>query len=210
VDSFREERAAFAQFRSALASNVNLREEVGLALRALLTEYDTTIRENRFTVGGAVEHIIGAAMRAAEIDVVNRGKTSMGSDLALRSGRGISVKASFTDPPGDIRLVNTLGDATGRRWTSATILVLAVVGVGYVDPELLPGAARAHGDAIILPRLNYMAFLEQHPEWVAVVDIPVKPRAGTTKVASYAVAEEILSRDDFNLLRKHRTSVSPG
>lgn len=207
---FERERDAFVHLRASLIQRTQLREEVERALTALLSEYDTKIRENRFVVGGAVEHIIGAAMRAAGVDILNRGKTAEGSDLTLRTGEGISVKSSFTDPPGDIRLINTLGDAAGRRWLFATLLVVANVGVGYVDPYLLPRAAEASGDAIVLPKRVYLPFLERNPGWLARVTVPVKPKAYTTKVASYAVAEEILSRDDFDLLRRHRTSVAPG
>jgi len=210
LDAYPEQRSAFQHLREALLGDDRLGGEVVAALTTLIGEYDTSIRENRFVVGGAVEHIIGSAMRAAGIVAMNRGKTAVGADITLQSGGTMSVKAAFTPRPPAIRLVNTLGSSEGREWGEPTILVIAGLGVGYCDPVMLPSATRSTGDAIVLPPQAYLELFEAHAEWLASLEVPARAKSRTTKVASYALAEEILSRDDFELLRRNRTSVAPG
>ena len=65
------------------------------ALDLLLTERSTSFYENRFISGGAVEHIIAAAMRCVGLsDVRTVGFEEIRMDVMV-GGEGFSVKSSF-------------------------------------------------------------------------------------------------------------------
>lgn len=201
-------RRIFVRFREGLHGNEKLRSEVTDALRALLTEYSTSVFENRFIAGGAVEHILGAAMRSIGIAARNRGHVEIGSDIRVGTV-GLSVKGCFTKRPGDIGLINTRGSGGSPRWVDPTLLVVAGVGIGYVDPVELPDATKASSDQLKLDRRRYTAFLADNPRYVAEVEIPPNPKSKATRVASYTVVEELLSRLNFDILKRFRTSQQP-
>jgi hypothetical protein len=204
---FQEVREVFTEFRKSVLGNGKLKLEIVQALAALITEYDVADRENRFIVGGAVEHIIGSAMRASGIVVYNRGQRAVNHDIELPSGKGFSSKAAFQDTPPDIRIKNFLGVGRGFEWETATILTVSTIGIGYVDPIYFPDSLRHSGDASVLPRGVWLPFLNSHSELIISLNIPVNPHNPSTKRASYAVADEILMRQNFKLLRKFRTSI---
>lgn len=206
---FQSAREAFLKFRRRLDSDPPLCGEVVEAIRALVTEYSTSIRENRFTVGGAIEHIIGAAMRAAGLPARNRGHLECGSDIRV-DGVGFSIKGVFSHRLGAVGLINTRGVNTSVVWKDATILVLAGVGIGYVDPVLVPDSTVLRSDQLQLPKKAYLGFLREHPEYLIALPIPANPKSEATRVASYAVAEEILARLHFKALKKFRTSMQDG
>src|SRR3990172_8976444 len=133
---YEQERAIFRRFKTELERNEVLRREVESAIEALLSEYNTTLHENRFVVGGVLEHIIGAAMRAAGIEATNVGKFNPRIDISAPGAEGFSVKGGFTGA-GPIRLINVLGEGVGGGWQEATIFVLTGIGIAYADPELL-------------------------------------------------------------------------
>jgi len=202
-------REIFLKFRRQLDEDSPLCGEVVEAIRALVTEYSTSIAENRFTVGGAVEHIIGTAMRAASLPARNRGHLERGSDIRV-DGVGFSIKGVFAHGLGAVGLINTRGANTSVVWRDATILVLAGVGIGYVDPVLLPGVTVRQSDQLQLPKKEYLGFLKTHPEYLIALPIPENPKSAATRVASYAVAEEILARLHFKKLKMYRTSMQNG
>lgn len=201
-------RRVFARFREGLGQTEELRGEITDAMRALLTEYSTSVYENRFIAGGAVEHILGAAMRAVGIPARNRGHVETGSDIRVGTV-GLSVKGCFTPKPVDIGLINTRGSGGSVQWTDPTLLVVSGIGVGYVDPVELPDATRATSDQLKLDRRKYTAFLTANPHYVAEVEIPPNPKSKATRVASYTVVEELLSRLNFNILKRFRASQQP-
>jgi hypothetical protein len=204
---FREQREAFSKFRKCVLKNEQLKKEIVQALTELITEYDAGDNENRFVIGGAVEHIIVSAMRASGIRVFNRGQRTVNHDIELPSGNGFSSKGTFQDRPSNIRIKNFLGAGKGYTWKTTTILTVSTVGIAYLDPAYLPGSLTNSGDASILKRKVWRPFLSSHPELLIALNIPPNPHNPSTKRASYTVAEEILIRQNFKLLRKFRTSV---
>lgn len=199
---YEPERAIFQRFKTLLESNQTLLREVESAIEALLSEFNTTIHENRFVVGGVLERIVGTAMRAVGIDARNVGKYNPRIDISVPGAEGFSVKGGFTGT-GDIRLINVLGKGVGGGWREASILVLTRIGIAYTDPELLPDATVSSGDAVLLKRGNLMDFLRQHPEYLIRCGIAEKSAdIEQTKMASEAVANELLER--FPTLRKFK------
>ena len=111
------------------------RQEYEIGIRTLIERYNTTIRENRFVVGGVVEIFTMALLRSTGIEVSAYGAESVAGDLILPDLKMFSVKSSFTSS-GSIRLVNTMGDSA-TNWTTATLFVLANVGIVYGDPLMV-------------------------------------------------------------------------
>jgi hypothetical protein len=201
-------RRVYSRLKAFVDGNAAVREEVIDAIRALVTEYSTSIPENRFIVGGAVEHIIGAAMRAGGIPAHNRGHLDTGADIRV-DGVALSVKACLTRKPGSIGLINTRGSSAKPAWSEPTLLVLSGVGIAYLDPLILPNATRNSSDQVQLDHRAYLPFLAKHPQYLLAMAIPPNPKSNATRVASYAVAEEILSRLNFKILKLYRTSNHP-
>lgn len=201
-DMYEQERTVFRLFKTELERNEVLRSEVESAIEVLLSEYNTTIHENRFVVGGVLERIIGAAMRAAGIDATNVGKVNPRIDISVPGAEGFSVKGGFTGA-GPIRLINVLGGGVGGGWREATIFVLTGIGIGYADPELLPEATVSSGDAVLLKRRNLTEFLARQPEYLLRCEIAQKSAdLEHTRMASEAVAHELLER--FPTLRQFK------
>ncbi len=194
VANYAPHRDIYRRLRDGLTNSPDVLDEMLRALGLLISEYDTSIRENRFIAGGATERILATTMRCVGI----AGARARGLDLAdediVVDGHQISVKASFTGGRQSIRLINTLGDSSAV-WRAATIFVLANRGIGYADPDLLPGVARASRDAVILPRPPLDALHDEQPEWLFKCAVPAKAQdVSQRRAASEAVATEILQR----------------
>lgn len=200
-DEYSAEEAVFSKFRDNLGST---RQEVESALRELIYEYSTSNRENRFVVGGAAEIIIATAMRASGIDTDNLGHAGEGADLATfvkAVSNRFSIKAVFSRKASPIRLVNFLGDGTGRVWRDPTLFVLPSIGIilGHPGHYELASSVRASGDALVMPLRAVKAHATAHPELVIPLDFPFDPKTGS-RVASVDVARSILSKPHYPIL----------
>lgn len=200
--SYSEERWAFNEYRKALKKNYKLRSEYEKAIDSVVSDYNTSIYENRFITGGAVEIFTLWAMRASGIEISQVSSQLRGADLQLPRGGRISVKSSFTSPPGDIRLINVQGESLETEWEEATIFILAGIGLVYADPMYLPHATRRTRDAIVLPWREIREHIERHENLMAEVQIPVKSKlTAGSKVASRAVALEVVQSLGLSRLR---------
>lgn len=187
-------REVYRRFREGLESAPDVLDELLGALGLLISEYDTTIRENRFIAGGATERILAATMRCVGLSSARSRGLNLDDEDIVVDGHQISVKASFTGSRQAIRLINTLGNSSST-WRVATIFVLANRGIGYADPLLLPNVAKSSGDAVVLSRGPLDALHNSHPEWLLQCAVPTKSQdASQRRAASEAVATEILRR----------------
>ena len=187
-------RKIYRQLRDGLTDSPDVLDELLRALGLLISEYDTSIRENRFIAGGATERILAATMRCVGISEARARGLDLDDEDIVVGDYQISVKASFTGGRQAIRLINTLGDSAAM-WRTATIFVLANRGIGYADPDLLPDVARSSRDAVILPRGPLDTLHDAQPEWMLGCDVPAKSQdASQRRAASEAVATEILQR----------------
>jgi len=175
---FDRERAAFAAFRLAIDGREAVRQQMERAIAEVYWTYDTTLRENRFTVGGVVEFVVGAALRACGVGVRHKGTVDGDIDLLFDEGDvGYSIKAIFKGT--GTRLVNTMGTApTAERWQAATLFLLSGTGIVYADPALPWWVAnrdrciRPSGDAITVSKRCIVAFATEHQEWLAPCRLP--------------------------------------
>jgi hypothetical protein len=195
IQNFSAERAAFRQFKQAVEKDGILRSDVETALKELLGRFATTIYENRFVVGGALEVIMVAALRAAGIDATDVGAQEERLDIRIPNG-GFSVKGHFSGS-GNIRLINVQGASERTSWSEATLFVLHGVGIGYADPELLSGvgAVRRTSDAIVIRYSVLRAFFGNHPEWFIKCEVPQSLQdKDASELVSRTVARQILAR----------------
>lgn len=187
-------REIYRQLRGGLEDTPDVLDELLRALGLLISEYDTSIRENRFIAGGATERILATTMRCVGIANARARGLDLSDEDIVVDGHQISVKASFTGGRQAIRLINTLGNSNAA-WRTATIFVLANRGIGYADPDLLPNVARASSDAVILPRPPLDELHDEQPQWLLRCAVPAKAQdVSQRRAASEAVATEILRR----------------
>ena len=192
--TYETHREIYGHLRDGLNNSPDVLDELLRALGLLISEYDTSIRENRFISGGATERILAATMRCVGIANARARGLDLNDEDIVVDGHQISVKASFTGGRQAIRLINTLGDSSAV-WRTATIFVLANRGIGYADPDLLPGIARSSRDAVILPRRPLDELHDAQPQWLLRCDVPAKSQdSSQRRAASEAVATEILQR----------------
>jgi len=191
---FARERAAFARLKKAVEKDSELREDIEAAIKQLLGQFATSIRENRFIVGGALEVILTAALRAAGVKAEDVGTFEQRIDIKIPDG-GFSVKGHFSRT-GNIRLINVLGDSSQTEWDTATIFVLHQLGIGYADPEYIPQeAVKRTRDAVVLPYTEIRKFLGQHPKCLIQCSVPAPTKEpSVSKLVSRVVAQDILQK----------------
>ncbi|HEY4473670.1 MAG TPA: hypothetical protein VI957_00715 [Candidatus Paceibacterota bacterium] len=185
-------RATFSSFRAKLEKDGGLRSQLESAVKMLRSSYNTAIYENRFIVGGALEHIMVAAFNGAGIPAQHVGRGDTRVDVLVTSERedaGYSVKASFSTL--SARLINTMGNKN-PEWKEPSLFLFSGVGIVYADPELLPEAT-IHGDGVLtLDGKKMRAYITSHPEYVLAI-IFDKPKTG--KIASSKTASEDVARN---------------
>ena len=195
IMDYKPHRGIYRRLKEGLENDSQVLDELLKALGVLISEYDTSIRENRFIAGGATERILAVTMRCVGIANARARGLDLNDEDIVVGRHQLSVKASFTGGRQAIRLINTLGDAGGAVWQTATIFVLANRGIGYADPGLLPGAARLSGDVISLPRKPIDDLHDAQPQWLLPCAVPARAReVSQRRAASEAVATEILQR----------------
>lgn len=172
------------------------REEYELAIKTLVELYNTTIHENRFIVGGAVEVFTYALLRSVGIDCNLYGDQAQGGDILLPNNRMLSVKSSFRGVQ-DIRLLNQMGIGK-RMWSTATLFVISGVGIVFGAPDMVAADhVKAMGDATVLRRAGLQALIDNDdPDNVlrmAIAEKPPTEKTGFSRKASTAVAQKILS-----------------
>lgn len=189
---FAAEREAFAKLKQAVENDAELREDIERSLRQLLERFATSIRENRFIVGGVLEVILVAAFKAAGVEASDVGASELRIDIRIPNG-GFSVKGHFSGG-GDIRLINVLGESPAAEWDTATLFVLHGVGIGYADPELIEAEhVKRVKDAVVLHYESLCDFLKNNINYLISCNVPRSKRnSESTELVSRIVAREIL------------------
>lgn len=205
---YMQERRVFDRLKTDCSQSSQ--QEYELAIRTLLERYNTTIYENRFIAGGAVEVFTYALLRTVGIDCTLYSDQAMAGDILLPNDRKLSVKGSFRGVE-DIRLLNQMGEGD-RQWSAATLFIVSGVGIVFGAPDMVDKSYLKHaGDAKVLKKAG-LQFLIDDPANVITMKIAPKPpteMTGFSHKASTAVARQILfemqSRDLLSAFEKHRT-----
>ena len=87
-------RDIYRQLRDGLTNSPDVLDELLRALGLLISEYDTSIRENRFIAGGATERILATTMRSVGIANARARGLDLSDEDIVVDGHQISVKAS--------------------------------------------------------------------------------------------------------------------
>lgn len=212
---FEAERKGFSRFRAEVTKKPIILRELVKAVSDVYEKYGTSIRENRFITGGAIEFIVGSALRAAGVDVHHKGASSAGNDLVFDSGEGgYSVKAILLGS--STRLINTLGAAANiDYWKTATLfLISGGAGIVYADPALPWWVAnkaeflRAQGDALSIKKRGVAEFAAAQSAYAIACSFPNKPGTGAVQIASADVAGNVLYR--YPTLFKEFPALRPG
>ena len=189
--AFTQAREAFQAFALALRTNAELFGDVESAFRLLLTRYNTQIYENRFLVGGVAERIIAATFVAMGKTAKNHGVEVTRTDICV-GGVNLSVKGSFRPRPSSIRMVNVMGASEAAAWKEPTVFVISARGIGYADPELLPGATTRARDVVQLPTRHLFTLWDTNPSLFIRMGLPFsRDDVAGSDIASRVVADEI-------------------
>ncbi len=212
------ERDRFQSFRGGFAARSDVRTALEQAVLEACQQYDTKIRENRFVVGGVVELVVGAALRACGVLVRHRGLLQTDVDLIFENAPGgYSVKGMFkTDRT---NLLNVLGKKPEvTRWNTGTLFIVGDgVGIVYSDAGLpwwqahTAECIKPTPGALSVTRRCVVNFARAHPDWVAPCDLPGKkiPQSSRSlKAASTDVAAQILMH--HKVLFEHFAGLGPG
>ena len=211
TSQYKQEQRVFRRLREDCTENA--KQQYEQAVSEVLGSYNTTIYENRFVVGGAVEVFTYALLRTVGIDCRLYGDQATSGDILLPNGRILSVKGTFTGGASNIKLVNKLGGGH-RPWTAATLFVVSSVGIVFGAPDMVaPEHVRDVKDGTELSKAGLQALIN-NPDNVLKMRIATKPPTevtGFSQKASTAVALKVLSDLDLDiLLEKAPTNGTSG
>lgn len=203
---YNAEKRYFDTLRDSLSQET--KEEYERAVATLVERYNTTIYENRFVVGGALELLTIALLRSVGIPATAYGDETAAGDILLPNNLMLSVKSRFTRA-GNIRLINKQGGGY-REWQVATLFVVSEVGMIYADPDMVEDDDIVDStDAIQLKGRSLLRLAENQDNKIPM-DIPLKPPKEQTLFslkASDAVARQIITELNLANLQK---SAPPG
>ncbi|MCY3858974.1 MAG: hypothetical protein OXG25_08700 [Gammaproteobacteria bacterium] len=189
--AFTSERRYFANLKANLSAEVKV--EFESAMSALLNQYNTTIRENRFIAGGATEVFTVALLRSTGIPARMYGEETDAGDIILPGNKMLSVKGEFAKSS-SVRLLNKLGQGK-RNLKTATIFVLSGTGMIYADPDMFDESDfRDTGDALVILRRSLLRVAD-NPGYFIEMEIPFKPpkeQSLHSRNASQEIAKRIL------------------
>ena len=192
MSRYMQERRVFDRLREDLS--IEAKQEYEYSVAALLERYNTTIHENRFIVGGAVEVFTCALLRSVGIDCTLYADQAKYGDILLPNDRKISIKGSFVGGITNVKLINKLGGGH-REWTTATLFVVSEIGIIYGSPDMVAVEhIRDVSDGTQITTAG-MKTLSENPANVLEMEILRKPpteMTGFSHKASTAVARQIL------------------
>lgn len=189
---YNSERLTFETLKKGVESDSILKTDIEDAFSSVLTRYATRIYENRFLVGGVCEVILISALRATGVQAVDCAIQDDRYDISIPNGQ-FSVKGHFSQGTSDIRLINVLGNSSNSEWDVGTIFVIAGLGIGYADPDLLPNSTHRVSDAVVLRYQKLIKFLSDHGQFLIACQIPYTLKdTKNSELASRTVAREIL------------------
>ncbi len=195
-----KEYAAFEQLK--LSCSESAKSVYVDAVRLLIEQYNTTIPENRFIVGGAVEVFTLHLLQSAGVECKLTSESSNFSGIKLNDGGRLSVNSSFTKSP--IKLRNKQGEGP-REWNSATVFVVSNIGIIFGAQDLVGKEHIGDGKDCIMLKRSGVNKLAKEPKYVLGMEIPEKPplpRGAAANSKSRTAAESVLNEvDRMGILR---------
>ena len=156
--SYASERRVFDRLKSDCSDKA--KQEYELAFNTLMERYNSTIYENRFITGGAVEVFTYALLCSVGIDCTLYADQSKSGDILLPHDKKLSLKGTFTGGPSDVTLINKRGEGP-RSWTTATLFIISEIGIVYGDPNMIDSEyLKPTGDGLSLKRRAVVELIE--------------------------------------------------
>lgn len=197
--AYKQERQAFERLKADCTPKAEA--EYVASVGRVVGQYNTTLHENRFIVGGAVEIFTCCLLRTVGLACKHYADQETGGDILLPKNKHLSIKSSFVGPS-DIRLINHQGKGNSE-WTIATLFVISGVGIVYGDPSMVDDEdMKTPNDSKVLKRRGLVKLIKNNKN-VMPVDIAKKPPtdlAGYSKKASSSIAKEALIEMESKIL----------
>lgn len=176
---------AFQKLKSSFFRQPEIRNEVELALTAVLERLNPSDRGTRFLTGGAYEWVIAVAAWASDIQVFPGGHSENGFDLMeyMESLKGVWSVKSFTGESlsGSLRIVNKMSPGH-VQWTQATIFISPdLPGIVFFDPKMAPvyvSMATENDEAVTISGAYIKKYADENPDCVIPLNAPVNPGNG--------------------------------
>lgn len=187
-----QERRVFNRLKKDLSEP--LKAEYEGAFKTLIERYNTTVKENRFLTGGAVEVFTCALLRSVGIECNLYGSQSADGDIMLPNKKLLSIKGSFRGGAQNVTLLNKQGGGT-REWKTATLFVISEVGIVYGTPDMVqPCHIKDTNDSIQLKKQALVKIMEDSKNVIPMnlVRKPPTEMAGFAHKASVAAAKQIM------------------
>ena len=201
--TYRAERRVFDRLKSDMSDQT--REEYETAVNTVVERYNTTVRENRFTVGGAVEIFTYALLRSVGIDCHHNAAQATGADIILANKKELSIKSSFKGFA-NVGLINKQGVGL-RKWATATLFVVSDVGIVFGAPDMVneEDDILDAGDNVQLKKkaLKRIADDEDNLIRLNIAQKPPTEKAGLSERQSAVVARHILNEKELASLLEH-------
>ncbi|MEM0333642.1 MAG: hypothetical protein QXX30_04270 [Candidatus Aenigmatarchaeota archaeon] len=202
---YETERKIFTTVRKRILAEIGspVIDEFEKAIRKLIFEYNTTLHENRFIVGGSLEIIFCSLLISLGFNALWLKERRF--DISI-DGSKFSLKSNLSGN-GDIRLINVLGNEVAE-WREPTIFFIGGRGIFYADPEM-EIRTYSTGDATILKLKDLLEFNKRTSEWFINIKIPKKLKAKKNKIrtASYDVVKSILNEENCEILFKNLPEI---
>jgi hypothetical protein len=197
---FVQSKKIFIMLSKQLDKRFTIKKEFEEIIKILLTQFNTTIAENRFIVGGALEHFIVAVLNSIpKVKARHIGEETKRFDLEVEyrgSKINLSIKGIFSG--NGTNLVNTRGVSSSIRWEEPTIFVVSGKGLYYGDPQIIPKKEIHHtADAITINVTSLEKLRRRDASCYCKILIPGKASQVPIKfsrVASREVAKQIIAK----------------
>jgi hypothetical protein len=175
----------FEILKAAFAKAPEIRNEVELALAAVLERLNPSDRGTRFLTGGAYEWVIAVAAWASNIQVFPGGHSENGFDLLeyMESLKGLWSVKSFTSESlsGSLRIVNKMSPGH-VVWTQPTVFISPdLPGIVYLDPSLAPVYASLttqNDEAVVISGAYIKRYSTDNPNCVIPLKAPINQGNG--------------------------------
>ena len=200
MTQFRQELRVFNRLNSDCSDEAKSEYETAIAL--VQQRFNTTIYENRFVVGGAIEVFTCALLRSVGIDCTLYADSETAGDLLLPNNKKLSVKSRLTGKQTMITLMNKQGGGP-RPWNTATLFVIADVGIVFGAPDMVePDSIRDYPDKVTLLG-NAIRMLAENPMNVFKCSVARKEpteMTGLSLKASSIIARDIMKEAELETL----------
>lgn len=176
---------AFQKLKNSFAKKPEIRNEVEIALTAVLERLNPTDRGTRFLTGGAYEWVIAVASWASDIQVFPGGHSENGFDLMeyMNALKGVWSVKSFTSPSlnGPLRIINKMSPGHAEFDHPTIFISPDLPGIVYFDPNAAPvyaAMATQNDEAVSISGQYIKKYADDNPECVLPFKAPINPKNG--------------------------------